>query len=120
MSGAFNEGAMNGIKVCSGFRPWLGETDDRAVPCGHELRIVQRGASNVYFPHIRSSTYLPKWGTSTKRKVVEILDRNRGRLTSSRANGELSRERFEVIAGMYNVDVEELTAYARIGVKIAT
>lgn len=120
MSGAFNEGAMNKIKVCSGFRPWLGEIDDKAVPCGHELRVVQRGASNVYFPQIRSSIYLPKWGSSTKRKIIEILDKNWDRLTSSRINGELSRERFEVIADMYNVDVEELlgVAYERVNAEV--
>lgn len=36
--------------------------------------------SSLKFPHIRSSIYLPKWGSSTKRKVVEILDRNWNRL----------------------------------------
>ena len=120
MSGAFNEGAMNKIKVCSGFRPWLGEIDDKAVPCGHELRVVQRGASNVYFSQIRSSIYLPKWGSSTKRKIIEILDKNWDRLTSSRINGELSRERFEVIADMYNVNVEELlgAAYERLNAEV--
>src|SRR5690606_31732373 len=36
--------------TCRVSRPWLGE-DPGEEPCGQHLRVVQRGASNVYFPY---------------------------------------------------------------------
>ncbi|MEI9865313.1 MAG: hypothetical protein WDN00_12330 [Limisphaerales bacterium] len=38
--------------LCKGLRPWLGDVEAGGTPCGHHLRVLQRGASNVYFsPH---------------------------------------------------------------------
>ena len=43
---------------CSGNMPWIGRTE----ACGQYLRVVQKGASNVYFPLTLSSIYLPSMG----------------------------------------------------------
>ena len=113
MAGAFNDTSMDRIeRVCNGYRPWLGEIDENTAFCGHSLRVIQRGASNVYFPQVRSSIYLPKWDIFTKRRIIEILERDWDRLTRSRVNGELNIEIFKFVADKYNVDVEELLTAA--------
>ncbi|RNB83882.1 DUF1998 domain-containing protein [Brevibacillus nitrificans] len=110
--GAFNEGALSKIKLCSGHRPWLGEGEKGSKECGIELRVVQKGASNVYFPDTRSSIYLPQWEQSTDRKVVEILETYWDKLTSHRVDGQLNKAVFEMVAEMRNVDCNKLMTAA--------
>jgi hypothetical protein len=101
MGGAFNESALRKVGVtCSGGRPWLGEEKDRgnAKHCGEELRVVQKGASNVYFSLIRSSIYLPQWEKSIDRKIIEVLEKNWNWLSSGLVDGEFDRMRFELVA----------------------
>jgi len=75
MAGAFNENALSSIGVfCGGQRPWLGDTTCNVTKCGRPLNIIQRGASNVYFPHVASSIYLPLWGEKTTRRIYELLE----------------------------------------------
>jgi len=50
--------------------------DEQARGCGKELTVVQRGASNVYFPVVRSSLFLPTWSASPDKKIDEFLDEN--------------------------------------------
>lgn len=50
--------ARLGIK-CRGARPWFGQSQDKQNGCSQHLRVVQRGASNVYFAVVRSSIFLP-------------------------------------------------------------
>lgn len=59
---------------CSGRRPWLGE---QGTPngCGEFLRVVQRGATNVYFPVIRSSIYLPSSVNDQDDWLVQYVDK---------------------------------------------
>lgn len=112
LAGAFNEGSLKNVKSCSGERPWLGEIGDKAHGCGHKLLVVQRGASNVYFPEVRSSIYLPKWDKSLEHRLVEILENNWEHLTRSRVDGKLNRTVFEFVSSKYNVNVEKLLAAA--------
>lgn len=108
MAFAFNNNSLYDIKSCSGQRPWLGEVGEKATGCGKELRVVQRGASNIYFPQLRSSIYLPKWETSTKRRIIEVLDKNWAFLVRTRNDGDLNKEVFKVFADKYSVDFNEL------------
>lgn len=58
MQNAFAKGALDRIGYrCSGSRPWLGAGNK--VSCGKSLRVLQRGASNVWFASIISSIYIP-------------------------------------------------------------
>lgn len=101
MAGAFNEGSLGGIKKnCSGGMPWLGIEEDRnnTSSCGKALQVVQKGASNVYFSQVRSSIYLPQWGSSIEKKVIEVLENNWEFLTSGQENGILQKIRFELVA----------------------
>jgi len=61
-------------ETCRGDRPWLGETDCSDGRCGAHLRVLQRGASNVYFPHTISSIYLPLWAEGSTPDVVAVLE----------------------------------------------
>jgi hypothetical protein len=103
MSGAFNDLSLSRINVnCSGGRPWMGEEASRgnARHCGQHLIVVQKGASNVYFPQVRSSIYLPRWDKSTDRRIVEVLEQNWTFLTGRKEGGELSRLTFQLVAEM--------------------
>jgi hypothetical protein len=101
MAGAFNEKSLTKIGVnCSGGRPWLGEEADRSntTHCGQDLIVVQKGASNVYFSQVRSSIYLPQWEKSVDRRLVEVLEKNWGFLTTGMENGNFQQMRFELVA----------------------
>lgn len=101
MAGAFNEQSLTKIGVtCSGGRPWLGEEAERnnTTHCGEHLIVVQKGASNVYFSQVRSSIYLPQWEKSVDRRLVEVLEKNWGFLTTGMENGSFQRMRFELVA----------------------
>ncbi len=74
---------------CQGWRPWLGGAP---VTCGEPVRASLRGASNVYFPLVESSIYLPRSGSAAREDVVEILQRPefKGTLKVLRATGQLN------------------------------
>lgn len=109
---AFNEGSLKNIKSCSGERPWLGEIEDESHGCGHELLVVQRGASNVYFPDVRSSIYLPKWDQSLEHRLVRVLEQKWDYLTRGVVDGKLDRKRFEYVAEDKGVDCDKLYSAA--------
>ena len=101
---------------CTAQRPWLG--DDRAdqASCGMHLRVVQRGASNVYFPVVASSIYLPLWGEHSKRPVVKVLENDKYWSVLSSGvdgNGEISAERCQTIAELTGIDPNELMEAAQ-------
>ena len=52
---AFGGNAL-GDWSCTGFRPWL---YDREPDCGEEVRVLQRGASNVHFGVVCSALSIP-------------------------------------------------------------
>lgn len=121
MAAAFNFDASRGGSLhrigydCSGARPWVGY-EGEAGGCGHYLQVVQRGASNVYFPFTVSSIYLPLWGEDTDRTINSILDRPE---VWNQLSGGLDEGRYiqgfrcDVIAGIYHVDAEALRAAAQ-------
>ena len=112
MAGAFNEQSLTKIGItCSGGRPWLGEEAERnnTTHCGQHLIVVQKGASNVYFSQVRSSIYLPQWEKSVDRRLVEVLEKNWGFLTTGMENGNFQLMRFELVAERnFAVDKKEL------------
>ena len=54
---------------CGGWRPWLGENPE---PCNIPVRATLRGASNVYFPLVESSIYLPRGGDAPE-DLIQVL-----------------------------------------------
>jgi hypothetical protein len=110
MAGAFNENAIHNITdlTCSGGRPWLGEEAERnnTRHCGEHLKVVQKGASNVYFSQVRSSIYLPQWENSVDRRLVEVLEKNWRFLIGGKEDGKLQKVRFELVAERNFSDIE--------------
>jgi hypothetical protein len=58
MDGAFFRTAMNGVTKCTGRRPWLSENE---AECDEVPRVLQRGASNVWFSLTHSAISIPPW-----------------------------------------------------------
>lgn len=60
---AFNPTTLNNVQGCRGFKPWLGLAPDGTEyiedGCAEQVTAVQKGASNVYFPIVESSIYIP-------------------------------------------------------------
>jgi hypothetical protein len=70
LDGAFRKSALRGL-TCRAKRPWLRTDDpecDQSAESG-DYRVVQRGASNLYFPVMESAIDIPPWSG----KLEEIL-----------------------------------------------
>lgn len=59
------------IFYCPGHLTWLGE--DAKEECTLHLRGSLRSAANVYFPHPRSSIYLPRGNQSVPDELINLL-----------------------------------------------
>ena len=68
MDGAFGRDALRHMTRCTGRRPWLA---DKAEACDETPRALQRGASNVWFPILRSALSIPPWSEG----VFQALNR---------------------------------------------
>jgi len=109
IAGAFMPDALKKIGFrCSGSKPWLGIEKDES-PCSNtKFRIVQRGATNVWFPDVKSSIYIPLDDDSTSRRVLQVLDEIFDVIKSSRINGEINRVSIDLIAQIKKVNADEL------------
>ncbi|MHB8512197.1 MAG: DrmB family protein [Actinomycetota bacterium] len=65
MEGCFSEDAIP--RQCQGRRPWLGT--DANEPCDARPRVVQRGASNLYFSVVDSALDIPPWSDELQKKI---------------------------------------------------
>jgi hypothetical protein len=60
--------------LCTGRAPWHGDAEPSS--CGRQLRGALRGASNVYFPLVMTSIYLPREAESdVPEELLQILER---------------------------------------------
>lgn len=101
---------------CRFGQPWLGRTGKEGQPCGRGLRVLQRGASNVYFPYVVSSIYLPLWAEQAARSIVESLERPEiwNALTSGLVDGKtIDPVRCDVVAKMWGLNCDELLVVAQ-------
>lgn len=101
--------------LCEGTRPWLGDEDQGSDRCGAHLRVLQRGASNVYFPLVVSALYLPLWAEQVDREVIAALDSPHiwDRIAGSTVNGQLDEQRCRIIADVCGLDPDKLVVAAR-------
>lgn len=98
LDGAFGEKALSGLN-CRGSRPWL-RTNDLSCQCSGDLgsfRVVQRGASNLYYPVMESALDIPPWTRTLERllgdywdTLLDIMD-HEGRVQYIRSSQHLSR-----------------------------
>ena len=113
IAGAVLPGALDRIGYkCKASKPWLGISEDKDNPCGcdpKELKVLQRGASNVWFAIPVSSIYIPTDEEGISRKIKAAVDDCFSYVSGHRVNGELDRTILEFTADKYKVNVDELT-----------
>ena len=96
---------------CRGARPWLGQWRDEIRECptdASKLRVVLRGATNVWFSKTVSSIYIPTLGDEDDKKIVALVEKMFDTINNSRVNGEFNREVINAVALMNKVDPEKL------------
>jgi hypothetical protein len=100
---------------CKGLRPWLGDMDAAITPCGQHLRVLQRGATNVYFPNVVSSIYLPLWAEKVAGDVISVLEQAHiwAILSQGTVDGRVDPMRCQTVASMTGVDPGRLEAAAQ-------
>lgn len=106
--GATSDDALSCIGVrCSGNRPWLGDQTDN---CNAELKVVQAGGSNVWFPIIKSSIWIPPVNrTATLLNEIHKYESLLGMSVSSDENGEhLDPAIAESVATLLGISLQEL------------
>lgn len=109
LAGALNEGALKKIGYsCKGSKPWLGIDNDLENPCAKELKVVQRGGSNVWFADIKSSIYIPIDDADASRVIIRVLDETYDIIVSRRVNGEINKDIVNLIAETKKVNADEL------------
>lgn len=118
MNHAFDDGSLNTIKYyCHGNLPWLGIKKE--CNGNGKLTVLQRGASNVWFPNIISSVYIPwipkKKNENTKSCIEKGIKKN----SSSTVHGiELRKIITEYVKNYINFtgdeDIDEETAIEEI------
>lgn len=115
LAGAFDKGALASMNVhCDSARPWLGE-ESGATGCGTPLQVVQRGGSNVYFPLVVSSIYIPPAQIEASRDIRRVLDRPEiwENIKSQRVDGKVNEAVVRFVANMQSVDYAELLKAAQ-------
>ena len=94
LEGVFHAQALasRGIK-CRGSRPWLASKNEH---CDSEPRALQRGASNLYFPVIKSAISIPPWSDRLQEAlgvhwslIVNTSPKNRSQLIRILVEDEL-------------------------------
>ena len=73
---------------CRGYRPWVGNhaSDNDPNGCGKELRVVQRSASNVYYPVNVSALVIPGYRSKVLESNYELITK-----TIRNAHGNLDK-----------------------------
>lgn len=112
LSGATQSGFLAKMGYqCRASKPWLGLWKDESNPCACDpgkLRVVLRGATNVWFSKTVSSIYIPTLGDEKDKKIVALVESMFDTLNNSRVNGEFNRAVIDAIASINNVDSEKL------------
>lgn len=115
LEGASKTFAMKGIMSCKGLRPWLGP--EHTEPCDQTPQVLQRGASNVWFPAVRSAISIPPYSEALAKFVHKhwaaledpaavndallrnIAKQSRGKFTEGQIMSEVERRRGEEKSG---------------------
>lgn len=93
---------------CAGTRPWLGPKAAETCVATTAPQVLQRGASNIYFPNVESSVLIPPFSKAVRR----ILDNPRvwEALTAQREDGRIPDAHIRITAASSGVPFEELRA----------
>ncbi|MCU7730917.1 DUF1998 domain-containing protein [Actinoplanes sp. KI2] len=102
--GITGKDATTAIGSCAGRQPWQ-RWEDRAE-CDAIPRVVQRGASNVYFPTVHSSIEIPNTSRADadSEKALEIKnDKWYSGLLTTNPESPMARMAVETLAAAYDV-----------------
>lgn len=110
MAGATRKGALDRMGYrCKATKPWLGISGEEICTAKTEdVKVVLRGATNVWFADTRSSISIPVDDDTTKRKIVGILNHWFDTVNATRANGEIDKSFVTLIAVNEGVNADEL------------
>jgi hypothetical protein len=113
LAGAFEKGALASRNIqCDAGRPWLGQ--EVGSGCIKQLQF-QRGGSNVYFPLVTSSIYIPPAETEASEDVRRVLDQQATweAIKSARVNGKVNEAVIRFLASQQGVDAIDLLKAAQ-------
>lgn len=110
IAGATRPGSLNRIDYrCKGAKPWLGIESDDKHSCGREdVKVLLRGATNVWFADTRSSILIPTDDAAATQKIVGILNEFFDVLKTRRINGEWDRSFIDILADKHHVNRDVL------------
>ena len=113
LEGAFDREAFVRVHACGGRSPWLHHEET----CGKLLRTTQRGASNVWFPTVRSVLSIPPWSDGLQQFVTRYwaalsieIDGNTHRRVVDELVSHVPFSTEEVLAAVRDRKGEEATA----------
>lgn len=98
---------------CKGGKPWLGIEEDtnESISCDtSKLKVVQRGATNVWFAETVSSIHIPTDSDEIARNIAKTVNQPEYLRTvrSHTSGGQLDRGVIEIIAELEHVDADAL------------
>jgi len=110
MAGATTKGALKKIGYrCKGSRPWLGiSSEDFCLQDTKDIKVMLRGATNIWFADTRSSIHIPTENDVINREIAGILRDHYELLSSSRVNGEFNRGIIDHLAAFKGIDSDVL------------
>jgi hypothetical protein len=110
MAGATRKGALEKIGYrCHSTKPWLGISgEDVCLSKPEDVKVILRGATNVWFADTRSSISIPVDDDTTRRKIVGILNQHFDALNAMRTNGQFDRTIINYLAVREGLNADEL------------
>jgi hypothetical protein len=110
LQGATMEGALAKIGYkCRGTKPWLGIEEDKEHPCGRtDVKVVQRGGTNVWFADIKSSIYIPIEADESVKRLQKVAEDLYPIVKNHKTNDGFERSVITALARSKRVDPELL------------
>ena len=112
LAGATTPGALRRIDYhCRGRRPWLGDPGS-GCDCDirEDIRVVLRGATNVWFGDTRSSIRIPTEASTDDNRIKGLVDEYYDRVSHNIVDGVLSRGPIDMLAQLMGVNADDLYA----------
>ncbi|MBU1318484.1 MAG: DUF1998 domain-containing protein [candidate division Zixibacteria bacterium] len=106
LMGSAGPNSLKGL-ACEGNRPWLGPHGKETCSSPNLPRMLQRGATNLYFPKIASSILIPPFSDPI-RKIVDDAHNWSVLTTGVEEGGSADQMRLRVFAEMKKLDFQHL------------
>ena len=90
---------------CSGFRPWLG---DRENNCKAKQKVLLRGASNIYYPIVKSSIFIPVVTDQFNKEILDKINNEEFWNSVKDKDDKMLNEILKTVVAGTNLDIEKL------------